>query len=71
MLSKEEIQKLRRVRSAARALLLELEGIDLDPAPEQPRVRRDLKTGRKEAFATNYALGTWRKPSELKRTGSK
>ena len=68
MLSEEDKKKLRRVRSAAAALLTELDGLDIDPTPEAPRKRRELKQGRVEHYANNYAMGTWRKPAELRKT---
>lgn len=68
MLSSEDIKMLRRVRSAAVAFIRELDGLNLDQAPEKPRKRENLKEARKDRFATNYAMGTWRKPAALRRT---
>lgn len=66
MVSPDDKKRLRRVRSAAAALLQELDGLDLDPAPELQRKRSNLKEARVDHYATNYALGTWRKPAQLK-----
>lgn len=60
------IQNLSALRNAIDALLVELgaEGQHLAPAPGK---RRNLKVVRVENIENNFSVGTWRKPSALKK----
>jgi hypothetical protein len=55
--------KLSALRNAIDELLQGL-GEEGDPAP---RKRRNLKVERVEAHETNYAMGTWKKPTVLRK----
>lgn len=66
--SKYFTQKLLTLRGAIDELLEEMKE-DHAP-PESPRIRRNLKKNRIDNHETNYSLGSWRKPKQLKKVQS-